>query len=89
MAQENKKNVVLNVGEGELRFKVGINEFSSFQNDFMPNNKVAPCENFLCKCVHSDDKERLIQLCDQGLAVDLGQAVAAEFKPDIAISVKK
>ena len=89
MPKANKKDVVLNVGEDELRFAVGINEFNGLQNEMLPNNKVAPSENFLVKCVHSDDKEKMLDWCDKGFAVELAQAVAEQFKPEVVISVKK
>jgi hypothetical protein len=89
MAATSKKKVVLNVGEGELRFEVGINEFNALQNEMMPNNKVAPSENFLVKCSHPEDKDKLIEYCDQGFAIDLAQLVAEQFKPALEISVKK
>jgi hypothetical protein len=89
MAKANKKEVVLTVGEAELRFAVGINEFNGLQNEMLPNNKVAPSENFLVKCVHPDDKEKMLDYCDQGFAIDMASMVAEQFKPEVVISVKK
>lgn len=89
MAESNKKTVDLLVGETELNFKVGLAEFTSYQNEFMPNNKVAPSENFLMRCVQNDQKEALADFCDQGLAVELASAVAEQFKPAVTITVKK
>lgn len=89
MAKANKKDVVLNVGEDELRFAVGINEFNGLQNEMLPNNKIAPSENFLVKCVHPDDQEKMIDWCDKGFAIDMASMVAEQFKPEVVISVKK
>lgn len=89
MADSNKKPVVVQVGETEFKFKVGLTEFTAYQNEFMPNNKVAPSENFLTRCVQPDQKEKLAEYCDQGLAVELASAVATEFKPEVEITVKK
>ncbi|QQD22282.1 hypothetical protein GJQ54_11115 [Oceanospirillaceae bacterium ASx5O] len=89
MADESKKKVTLEVGAQEFNFAVGIAEFTAFQNEFLPNNKVAPSENFLMKCVHPEQRDALIKLCDQGLAAELAQHVAGEFRPDLAIRVKK
>lgn len=89
MAASNKKNVTLKVADTEFNFAVGIAEFNSFQNEFLPNNKVAPSENFLTRCVKQEQREKLTELCDQGLAIDLAQMVAAEFKPEVKIEVKK
>lgn len=89
MAKQNKKDVKILIGEDKLRFAVGINEFNGLQNEMLPNNKVAPSENFLVKCVHPDDEEKMIDWCDQGFAIELAQMVAEEFKPEVVISVKK
>ncbi len=89
MADESKKKVTLEVGATEFNFAVGIAEFTAYQNEFLPNNKVAPSENFLVKCVHPDQRDALVALCDQGLAVEIAQHVAGEFRPDLAIRVKK
>ena len=89
MSATNKKRVTVKAGSNELKFEVGIAEFTAFQNEFMPNNKVAPSENFLMKCVHPEQRDALAELCDQGFAIDLAQIVAGEFRPEISISVKK
>ena len=45
------------------------------------------------RAMHAEDltpmKEKLAEYCDQGLAVELASAVAAEFKPAVEITVKK
>lgn len=89
MAASNKKQVTLDVAGEELKFEVGIKEFTDYQNQFMPNNKVAPSENFLTFCSVGEQKDQLIDLFDRGYGVELAQIVAAEFKPEITIEVKK
>lgn len=89
MAKPNKKELKIQIADDELRFAVGINEFNGLQNEMLPNNKVAPSENFLVKCVHPDDEEKMIGWCDQGFAIELAQMVAENFKPEVVLSVKK
>lgn len=89
MAESSKKKVTLEVGKSAFDFQVGLAEFTAYQNEFMPNNKVAPSENFLMRCAHPEQKEAIAELCDQGLAIEMASAVAEEFKPDVAIKVKK
>lgn len=89
MAENSKKKVKLEVGKNAFDFQVGLAEFTAYQNEFMPNNKVAPSENFLMRCAHPEQKEAITELCDQGLAVEMASAVAEEFKPDVEIKVKK
>lgn len=81
--------VTLEINKKEIRFGVTLAAFNNYQDEFMPNAKVAPSENFLVKCVHPDDKEEVISLCDQGYTIELAQMVASEFKPALEIKVKK
>lgn len=81
--------VTIGNGEGELRFDVTLKAFNDYQDEFMPNAKVAPSENFLAKCVHPEDKEQLLDYCDKGYTIELAQLVATEFKPEIEFKVKK
>lgn len=83
------KEVIIKVDTDELRFSVGITAFNTYQNDFLPNSKIAPSENFLARCVHPDDADKVTKLCDQGFTLDLATMVADEFKPDIVLAVKK
>ena len=85
----NKTKVVLEVGAQSLEFSVGIKEFNDYQNELLPDNKVAPSENFLAKCIKPEQKEDLFKLCDQGCGLEMAQLVAGEFKPDLEIKVKK
>jgi len=84
-----KTNVTIEAGEDELKFKVGLTEFTQFQNEFMPNNKVAPSVNFLNKCVDEEHRDAVNTLCDQGMAIELAQLVSSEFQPAIELKVKK
>ncbi|WP_221800516.1 putative phage tail assembly chaperone [Oceanobacter mangrovi] len=79
-ATTGKKDITLTVAETDLRFSVGLTEFNAFQNEFLPTNKVAPSHNFLVRSIHPDDKETLTAWLDQGLAFELANAVAEQFK---------
>ena len=81
--------VILEIGKKDLRFGVTITAFNDYQDEFMPNLKVAPSENFLFKCVHPEEKEEVLNLCNQGYTIELAQMVASEFKPALEIKVKK
>ncbi|MDP2548900.1 putative phage tail assembly chaperone [Oceanobacter sp. 4_MG-2023] len=89
MADQNSKKITVCAGSTELRFSVDLMAFHAFQNDFLPNNKVAPSNNFLMRTIHPDDKESLNALLDMGQAINLAQAVAGEFTGDVEITVKK
>lgn len=89
MAGNTKKKVTLVVDGDDFRFEVGLTEFNAFQNGFVPGlNVVAPSENFLTSCVHKEDADKLIELCDQGLGPDLAGVLSTQYKPQVTISVK-
>jgi hypothetical protein len=73
-----------------FEFHVGIENFNLLQNEMLPNEKVTPSENFLTDTVQGDDdtKQRLVDLLDQGFALELAAQVSAQFKPALSISVK-
>jgi hypothetical protein len=86
-----KKLVEIVIGKTTYKFLVGINEFNEYQDSMLPNHKVAPSENFLVACVQGGDevKETLVELFEQGHALQLAGLLAGEFKPALEISVKK
>ena len=89
MSKSGLKKVVLTVGGKDLTFNVGLTAFNEYQNEFLPQSKVAPSENFLVKCVEEQDKDQLLEYCDQGFTIELASMVAAEFKPSLELKVKK
>ncbi|MEY8241672.1 MAG: putative phage tail assembly chaperone [Cycloclasticus sp.] len=89
MADSAKKKITICAGSTELKFQVGIADFNKLQNDMLPNNKVAPSENFLMACIDESQKQELVDLFDQGFGLELSALVAAEFKPDMELTVKK
>ncbi len=89
MADTAKKKITLCAGKAELKFQVGISEFNKLQNDMLPNNKVAPSENFLMSCIDDSQKKELVVLFDQGFGLELSALVVAEFKPEMELTVKK
>lgn len=89
MADNSKKKITLTLGDTELNFAIGIQEYNEFVNEFQPSNKVAPSENLLTRCVHPDQRDKLIEFCDMGLAMDMASALIEGFKPALKLSVKK
>jgi len=86
---ENKTNVVIEINNTDFKFSVGVTDFNTLQNEMLPNDKVAPSENFLMATVDSNQKDDLIALFDQGYGVELASIVGNEFKPALAAKVKK
>ena len=86
------KAIVIQVGEGkdkkELKFNVDMGDFERYQNEFMPNSKVAPSKNFLNRVVADDSKDDLDALIKQGYAVELAQLVVGEARPQVELTVK-
>ena len=90
MAQQTGTPVTITAPDGDLHFNVTAAAFDTFQNEFMPGQKiVTPADNFLTSTVAEADRERLIAWCDKHYAVDLASMVAAEYKPAVEFKVKK
>ncbi len=87
---KNGKEVTVTIGEKDLDFKVTIEDFSYFQDNFMPGSKVAgPAHNFCVRCVKKEHEQELREYLDQGFAVDIATIIATEFKPEVTLTVKK
>ena len=90
MADTNGKKVTIQVGDHELKFVVDTKAYNSYLNEMLPNNKVAPSENFLKRCLADQSQAELLEsFCDQGLALNLASTVSEEFVPALEIKVKK
>lgn len=88
-ANPDGKEIVIAANDKELKFGVNLAAYTDFQNQFLPNDKVAPSENFLLRCVYPENRELLVNLCAQGLATDIAGLVAEQFKPAVKLSVKQ
>lgn len=86
-----KKNIVLSVAGADLKFTVTTEAYTGLVNEVMPDNKVAPNHNFAMRTVDAESKDELKALLENhpGAAVQIGSALAAEFAPQLGITVKK
>lgn len=89
MAATNAKKIIVTVGTSDITFNVGLADYERYQNEFMPNNKVAPSKNFLNRTVADDCKEALAPLLEQGLATELAGTLVGEYRPKLEITVKE
>ncbi|WP_417762176.1 putative phage tail assembly chaperone [Shewanella sp.] len=85
------QKIVLTAAGNDLSFTVDNEAYNALVNEMMPDNKVAPNHNFAMRTVDADSKEELKALFDKhpGAALQIGSALAAEFAPQLAITVKK
>ena len=81
--------ITLEVAGKELKFAPTMVAYNGFLNDMMPNDKVAPAHNYLKKIVCQESKAELDELLKRpGAALQLVNAVNAEFAPELGITVK-
>jgi hypothetical protein len=92
----NKPLITVSVGEEELQFAVGHDDFNRFINEQMPNDKVGPAFNLLSRTVTdgSRDAFKRIALTDdqkpKGLIVlQIAGVITQELGGDVAVAVKK
>ena len=82
--------ITLQVGEYELTFIPTVKAYNDLQNDFMPDNKIAPLKNYLRRIVIKEHRALLNELLEKpGMPASLATAVNNEFVPDVEITVKK
>ena len=85
----------INVGDKELDFEVGVDDFNTYLNDQMPNDKVAPAYHFLLNTVTEDSKDdfKAVVIVDgkpNGLvALQMAGVLAEQFGGGVQISLKK
>lgn len=89
MSDKTGKKVQIEIGEDTFDFTIDINAYNAFVNAFLPNNKVAPAFNFATTTVKPEQQAKLIEWLDKGIAVDVANHLAEEFKPAVKIAVKK
>ncbi|ASX09411.1 hypothetical protein GVO02_01715 [Aeromonas caviae] len=81
--------ITLEVAGKELKFAPTMVAYNGFLNDMMPTDKVAPAHNYLKKIVCQESKAELDDLLKRpGAALQLANAVNAEFAPELDITVK-
>ncbi|EEQ3298438.1 putative phage tail assembly chaperone [Escherichia coli] len=85
-----ENTITLQVGELELTFIPTVKAYNDLQNDFMPDNKIAPLKNYLRRIVIKEHRDLLNQLLEKpGMPASLATAVNNEFVPEVEITVKK
>ncbi|EKN4770588.1 putative phage tail assembly chaperone, partial [Yersinia enterocolitica] len=78
--------ITLQIGEHELSFAPTTKDYNDLQNDFMPDNKIAPLKNYLRRIVIKEHRELLNELLEKpGMPANIATAVNNEFVPDVEI----
>lgn len=84
------KQVTITVNGNDIVFEPNTTMYNKYVNEFMPNNKVSPAQNYLQRIVTKESKDALNEaLLIPGAAIQLADAVNAEFIPELEISIKK
>lgn len=83
------------IGEKDIVFEVGVDEFNQYLNEQMPNDKVNPAFNFLMRSVTPDHKDDLKSLVMKDgkvngiAALQIAGVLAEQFSGGLNISLKK
>lgn len=83
------KKIELDIGGKDYEFNVDLNAYNGFIDGAAKGQVAAAAYNFASITVKSDQRDELLALLDQGLAVEIAQPLAEEFKPAVKIAVKK
>jgi len=91
MSDKNRQELTLELDGKDVDFTVTREHFNRYTNDINMNDKVAPSQQFVMRCVEDDSKEDLKQYIKDtpGSEIELAGALSSEYKPDIEIVVKK
>ncbi|EGI5344930.1 hypothetical protein VW00_004776 [Salmonella enterica subsp. enterica serovar Sandiego] len=90
MSKENTTTLTLTVTGEDIRFTPTEAIYNKFVNEMAMDNKVAPAKNYLMRCVHPEDKEKLEKLIHRpGAALQIAARLNEEFAVDLDITVKK
>ena len=87
----NSQQIDVTVGNQELNFTVSREDYNRYINGVMPNNKVAPANNFCIATVSDESKSALKVILSNtpGSDVQIAAAVLEEYMPDLEITAKK
>ena len=88
---KNKQEFTLELNGKDVDFTVTREHFNRYTNDINMNDKVAPSQQFVMRCVEEDSKENLKEYIKStpGSEIDIAGALSTEYKPDTEIVVKK
>ncbi|EDV0528926.1 hypothetical protein NY70_004765 [Salmonella enterica subsp. enterica] len=90
MSKENTTPLTLTIAGEDIRFTPTEAIYNKFVNEMAMDNKVAPAKNYLMRCVHPEDKEKLEKLIHRpGAALQIAARLNEEFAVDLDITVKK
>lgn len=93
MSSEKKNGQVLTVtvGEVDISFDIGRDDYNRYINTVTQANKVAPSHNFLMTTVDEKQKAALRDFLDKtpGGEVQLAGALLEAYTPDLSFIVKK
>ncbi|HAF4685250.1 TPA: hypothetical protein G8N23_002890 [Salmonella enterica] len=90
MSKENTTTLTLTVAGEDIRFTPTEAIYNKFVNEMAMDNKVAPTKNYLMRCVHPEDKEKLEKLIHRpGAALQIAAKLNEDFAVDLDITVKK
>jgi hypothetical protein len=86
-----KKQITLTIAAATIGFTMTTDDYNSYINEIMPDNKVAPSHNLVMRTVDAEHKEELRGILDStpGASLQIAGLLNQEFAPSIAISVKK
>lgn len=86
-----KKQITLTIAAATIGFTMTTDDYNSYINEIMPDNKVAPAHNLVMRTVDAEHKEELRGILDStpGASLQIAGLLNQEFAPSIAISIKK
>ena len=89
MSDKAGKKVTLDIGGKEFDFTVDLPKYNAFVDGAAKGQVSAAAYNFVSMTVSNEQRADMLELLDTGLAVEIAQPLAEEFKPTVKITVKK
>ena len=90
VTENSDSQITLQIGGQELTLAPTAQAYDALQNDFMPNNRIAPLKNYLRRIVIKEHRPALDALLEKpGMPAAIATAVNDEYAPNIEITVKK
>ena len=90
-SKKNGQVLTVTLGDTDIRFDIGRDDYNKYINSITQNNKVAPSHNFLMATVDETQKAALREFLEQtpGGEVQLAGALLEAYTPDLSFVVKK
>lgn len=89
------QQTTVTIGDQDIDFTIGVDDYNRYINEQMPNDKVAPAYNFLMRTVSEKDKEAFKKLVMRDgkpngfLVMQVAAEMIADYSGDVQISIKK